>query len=143
MCCLSMDILYFCFLYVCYRSAAFAIIAISRMTFIMRRWHSGVRNLSHINSRYIRPTHHRIPTSKPPRPPSNLFQSGQPVSPTNFLTNVRESAGRMERTRSDPQENKWVPARPKTPTNAESLPWSGFSPPSKDEGPGTSTKRNP
>ncbi|XP_060522481.1 myosin-11-like isoform X2 [Cylas formicarius] len=96
-----------------FRSAAFVVVSLARMRFLVRRWHNGVRIAEKINARH----------SDRSRPPAAAnFQVGQPVSSQHFVGQLKV-------------KNNAVPG-PFPETNqssgAEEASWSGLTPPSRD-----------
>lgn len=106
-----------------YRSAVYAVIAISRLQFITRRWHTGVRNTYH----QPKPQVPNVTVTRP-LPTYMLYRSGN--------VNV-ENVPVVHPSNNRPSNSAFVIQRPITPTNEDTLPWSGSTPPSRDMGLGS------
>ncbi|XP_050514022.1 golgin subfamily A member 4 isoform X2 [Diabrotica virgifera virgifera] len=122
-----------------FRAAVFVIISISRIKFLVKRWHSGVRIAERINSRHYKQTRRKNDATVV----SAHFQVGQPVSNQFFLNappagptlrnpnqfvqfkeDARETRERLEADRESARSEEFYPER--------SAPWSGTTPPSKE-----------
>ncbi|CAH1963292.1 unnamed protein product [Acanthoscelides obtectus] len=122
-----------------FRSVVLAVTSIHRMTFLVKRWSSGARIVSKINSRHykhlLQPTAVTSTTGAPNR--GFGFQVGQPVSSQLFSATPTRTTNpfvaRSEAT-GDMQERIISPAPSAAGgTRNESLPWFGNSPPSKED----------
>lgn len=117
------------------RSAVYAVISISRLQFITKRWHTGVRNTYHSH-----PTSQMPTVALPPREPSNFTSQYQPINtenvpvlnPTNVLVGGSNQAS----------SSAFGIKRPVTPNSEENLIWSGSTPPSRDMGLRSPVRRN-
>uniref|UniRef100_A0A6P7GD32 Pericentrin-like n=1 Tax=Diabrotica virgifera virgifera TaxID=50390 RepID=A0A6P7GD32_DIAVI len=122
-----------------FRAAVFVIISISRIKFLVKRWHSGVRIAERINSRHYKQTRRKNDATVVPahfqvgQPVSNqFFLNAPPAGPTlrnpnqfvQFKEDARETRERLEADRESARSEEFYPER--------SAPWSGTTPPSKE-----------
>lgn len=98
----------------------YAVIAVSRLQFITKRWHSGIRN-----------TYHRQPKRQLATHSQDHLRNDAAVSLENVAI-LNENPTNFVGNRS--LNSVFGLTRPLTPNNEESLPWSGSTPPSRDMG---------
>lgn len=105
----------------------YAVIAISRLQFIRKRWHTGVRNTYHHHHRRS-PQMLNLPRQPPTTFSTTLFRPiNENVVPVVLNENL-PSVAASNRTLNS------AFGRPSTPSNEDTLPWSGSTPPSRDMG---------
>ncbi|CAG9862887.1 unnamed protein product [Phyllotreta striolata] len=114
-----------------FRAHVFAVISLIRMKYLVRRWNSGVRLAGNINSRHYR--HAGDANELAYQASSTRFQVGQPVS-SQFFQNVPSAA---------PATRNLNPFRQQETDIVEEDPWSGNSPPSKENYPFRSKQEVP
>lgn len=113
-----------------HRSAVYAVIAVSRLQFITKRWHTGVRNTYH---RHPRP---QVPNNVTVTRPLVNYNQYRPMNVVNVVENVpvfnNQNLSNVSSTLCS--SSAFTVTRPITPVNEDVLPWSGSTPPSRDMG---------
>ncbi|CAH1108481.1 unnamed protein product [Psylliodes chrysocephalus] len=127
-----------------FRAAAFVVISLIRMKYLVRRWHSGVRIAEKINARHFKNASRRSVALAHAQSSPAHFQVGQPVSsqlfanlpttatvaPTRNLNPFIIEAEKIDEERgSFTSEDRWSVREGRT----EGGPWSGNTPPSKEK----------
>ncbi|XP_050311521.1 centrosomal protein of 290 kDa-like isoform X2 [Anthonomus grandis grandis] len=119
-----------------FRAAVCAVIAIERMKFLVRRWHTGMRKYERINARHFQRSREKYLQENPGGGATITtanFQVGQPVSTQNFSPNPFRTNHSNPFHRDALAED----SRPDSPAFSvasaiRDAPWSGHSPPCKE-----------